>query len=796
MNVAQYKATKNAAKAVKKMESYKALSEYELATNPGRKMSMYNAVLVLDMWDPRHMGSRGEKRRYRTPPKHRSTRFNLFAAKLDHLVDCDGEAGETKKETKKENKKSSKPSSSPSSSSSSSSPSPISTPELIRLFTSIPKSNKIQNDLKPTNTSDSIGCHVSRSPQVVAPRLTNSISCPDPILTQHHPRSSTALGESNEALQFESTEEALKKNNQNDGRHEALDDIDNEPPPKPKSNKIQNDLKSTNTSDSMSCHVSRSPQVVAPRLTNPISCPDPILTQHHSRSSTALGESNEALQFESTEEVLERENQNCEKSYSSMSPYERIINQYAERDEEWVTLYNMHYVDTPRVSEAMVVVNGNFTVYLNSVRKFNGKGKAGQGALHQSRAKSINIILNSRGPASVYIARNFVKHLASMQGICDHIRIWAQIDIAQVDLYMAMENMQESLMCDVPFAIGDMRGVTFIRSDGTTEGKTIAWVQNNGFSMIDGDPGVWSGAWHVSREGTEEEQRLKRERLKREQEEREVQAAGSLGEEVLERENQNIEDLRQSVEKEREESSLERLLDQMKRDGRFDAMVEQEKQRLKRERLKREEGEEKQEDQQVRKATQEEQIIINRKKWELEERARLDSDSDSDSSEEGCTDAMMYTMEHMMNHGKDDYGLLVNTCRELDEGRDEEEAKIWKSMSQTEEAKKSKVNKNEVQEEKFTPTEEKYEEYSHESKGKTYQELNRDERRKFEDEMMQRIAVDKQALWNLRGGEGQVRRTNQRRKKKNNKKKAAARTAEHKNQNPNTFDDHQFVDGH
>jgi hypothetical protein len=212
--------------------------------------------------------------------------------------------------------------------------------------------------------------------------------------------------------------------------------------------------------------------------------------------------------------------------------------------------------------------------------------------------------------------------------------------------------------------------------------------------------------------------------------------------------------------------------------------------------LKREEVEEKQEDQQVRKATQEEQIIINRKKWELEERARLDSDSDSDSSEEGCTDAMMYTMEHMMNHGKEEYGLLVTTCRELDEGRDEEEAKIWKSMSQTEEAKKSKVNKNEVQEEKFTPTEEKYEEYSHESKGKTYQELNRDERRKFEDEMMQRIAVDKQALWNLRGGEGQVRRTNQRRKKKNNKKKAAARTAEHKNQNPNTFDDHQLVDGH
>ena len=73
---------------------------------------------------------------------------------------------------------------------------------------------------------------------------------------------------------------------------------------------------------------------------------------------------------------------------------------------------------------------------------------------------------------------------------------------------------------------------------------------------------------------------------------------------------------------------------------------------------------------------------------------------------------------------------------------------------------------------------------------------NRDERRKFEDEMMQRIAVDKQALWNLRGGEGQVRRTNQRRKKKNNKKKAAARTAEHKNQNPNNTFDHQFVDGH
>jgi len=313
-------------------------------------------------------------------------------------------------------------------------------------------------------------------------------------------------------------------------------------------------------------------------------------------------------------------------------------------------------------------------------------------------------------------------------------------------------------MFDVPFAIGDMRGVTFIRSDGTTEGKTIAWVQNNGFSMIDGDPGVWSGAWHGSKVVKQWEQE------EREQEEREYQRLIKIA--------------------------------RLTRDGRFDALVEQEKQRLNKERLKREEGEEKQEDQQVRKATQEEQIIINRKKWELEERARLDSDSDSDSSEEGCTDAMMYTMEHMMNHGKEDYGLLVNTCRELDEGRDEEEAKIWKSMSQTEEAKKSKVNKNEVQEEKFTPIEEKYEEYSHESKGKTYQELNRDERRKFEDEMKQRIAVDKQALWNLRGGEGQVRRTNQRRKKKNNKKKAAARTAEHKNQNPNTFDDHQFVDGH
>jgi hypothetical protein len=387
-----------------------------------------------------------------------------------------------------------------------------------------------------------------------------------------------------------------------------------------------------------------------------------------------------------------------------------------------------------------------------------------------------------------------------MQGICDHIRIWAQIDIAQVDLYMTMEIMQWSLMFDVPFAIGDMRGVTFIRSDGTTEGKTIAWVQNNGFSMIDGDPGVWSGAWHGSKVGTEEyiqwheedERHQKWLTRWREQEEREYQAAVKIGRWTQGRLTQ----VRQSVEKEQEESSLERLLDQMKRDGRFDAMVEQKKQQLKRERLKREEGEEKQEDQQVRKATQEEQIIINRKKWELEERARLDSDSDSDSSEEGCTDAMMYTMEHMMNHGKEDYGLLVNTCRELDEGRDEEEAKIWKSMSQTEEAKKSKVNKNEVQEEKFTPTEEKYEEYSHESKGKTYQELNRDERRKFEDEMKQRIAVDKQALWNLRGGEGQVRRTNQRRKKKNNKKKAAARTAEHKNQNPNTFDDHQFVDGH
>ena len=443
----------------------------------------------------------------------------------------------------------------------------------------------------------------------------------------------------------------------------------------------------------------------------------------------------------------------------------------------------------------MIVVNGNFTIYLNSVRKFNGKGKAGQGALHQSQAKSINIILSSRGPASVYIARNFVKHLASMQGICDHIRIWAQIDIAQVDLYMAMENMQESLMCDVPFAIGDMRGVTFIRSDGTTEGKTIAWVQNNGFSMIDGDPGVWSGPWHGSKVGTEEYIQWHEDDRKLRGEDRKYQARYQAW---FERHgSKNLKQWEQE-EREQEEREYQRLIKiaRLTRDGRFDALVEQEKQRLNKERLKREEREEKQEDQQVRKATQEEQIIINRKKWELEERARLDSDSDSDSSEEGCTDAMMYTMEHMMNHGKEDYGLLVNTCRELDEGRDEEEAKIWKSMSQTEEAKKSKVNKNEVQEEKFTPTEEKYEEYSHESKGKTYQELNRDERRKFEDEMMQRIAVDKQALWNLRGGEGQVRRTNQRRKKKNNKKKAAARTAEHKNQNPNTFDDHQLVDGH
>ena len=93
----------------------------------------------------------------------------------------------------------------------------------------------------------------------------------------------------------------------------------------------------------------------------------------------------------------------------------------------------------------------------------------------------------------------------------------------------------------------------------------------------------------------------------------------------------------------------------------------------------------------------------------------------------------------------------------------------------------SKANKYEVQEEK-------YEKYSHESKGKTYQELSKDERRKCKDEVMQRVAVNKQALWNLRGGERQVRRTNQRRKKKNNKKKATAKAAEHKNQNPNNLD--------
>ena len=101
----------------------------------------------------------------------------------------------------------------------------------------------------------------------------------------------------------------------------------------------------------------------------------------------------------------------------------------------------------------------------------------------------------------------------------------------------------------------------------------------------------------------------------------------------------------------------------------------------------------------------------------------------------------------------------------------------------------SKGNKNEVQEEK-------YEKYSHELKGKTYQELSKEERWKFEDEMMQRVAVDKQALWNLRGGERQVhkRKTNKRRKKKNNKKKAEAK-AKHKNQNPNNLD-HPLIDGH
>ena len=134
-------------------------------------------------------------------------------------------------------------------------------------------------------------------------------------------------------------------------------------------------------------------------------------------------------------------------------------------------------------------------------------------------------------------------------------------------------------------------------------------------------------------------------------------------------------------------------------------------------------------------------------------------------------------MEHMMNYGKEDYGTL---------GRDRVEAAAvkWKPMSMTqpeeEQENMSKGNKNEVQEEK-------YEKYSHESKGKTYQELSKDERRKFKDEMMQRVAVDKQALWDLREGERQVRRNNQRRKKKNNKKKAEAK-AKHKNQNPNNLD--------
>ena len=61
---------------------------------------------------------------------------------------------------------------------------------------------------------------------MVAPRLTNPYYCPDPILTQqHHPRSLNALGLRKKTPHFESTEEALEKDNQNDERHESLDDV-------------------------------------------------------------------------------------------------------------------------------------------------------------------------------------------------------------------------------------------------------------------------------------------------------------------------------------------------------------------------------------------------------------------------------------------------------------------------------------------------------------------------------------------------------------------------------------------
>ena len=48
----------------------------------------------------------------------------------------------------------------------------------------------------------------------------------DTILTQqHHPRSLNALGLRKKTPQFESTEEALEKDNQNDERHESLDNV-------------------------------------------------------------------------------------------------------------------------------------------------------------------------------------------------------------------------------------------------------------------------------------------------------------------------------------------------------------------------------------------------------------------------------------------------------------------------------------------------------------------------------------------------------------------------------------------